>query len=270
MRRDAFAFLAETVHRNSGIVLETDKDYLVESRLRTLAKDRGHSTVEALIIDLQQRPNRRVIDDIVDRLTTNETSFFRDVHPYEVLRESVFPELIKANEGSRRLHIWSMACSTGQEPYSLLMVLRQHFPFVFSWDFRLLATDISTTALDQARAARYSKVEIARGLPDAYREDYLVSDGNGFRMAESLRSQVTFKEANITGPLSVGGPFDLILLRNVLIYFNDDTKARVFRNARTNLAPHGRLMLGSTETVPGHVTGFQRLVLPKVSVFSHA
>ncbi|GAA3660628.1 protein-glutamate O-methyltransferase CheR [Nocardioides ginsengisoli] len=239
----AFASVSALVRRETSMIYDEGKEYLVEARLNPLAAARGlglEEYVARLAFDAEER--RKVID----ALTINETSWFRDHTPYQAFTDAMLPPLLNARAPQRRLRIWSAACSSGQEAYSIAMLLDQHLPA--GWDYEIVATDISTQMLERVRAGRYSQVEVNRGLPATSLVRYFTRAGRDWEIAERLRERVTVKHLNLAAPYLGLGTFDVIWLRNVLIYFDAATKADILRRMLPMLAPDGYLLLGSSET----------------------
>jgi len=239
-----------TLARNSAaIVLDSDKQYLVETRLTPLAEKEGYPSLEALIRALRAASSPGALHDrAVDALTTNETLFFRDHHPFEALRQTLLPRLIEARAPSMQLRIWCGACSTGQEPYSIAMLIRENFPLLAGWRVSILATDISETVLARARTGCYAQHEVNRGLPAPLLIKYFRQSGNQWTLREDLRSMVTFQNLNLIGRWPPLPQFDLIFLRNVLIYFAAETKKQILEKMMEKLADPGYIALGSAET----------------------
>ncbi|MGK0238064.1 MAG: chemotaxis protein methyltransferase CheR [Candidatus Pelagisphaera sp.] len=244
-----FEFVTEFAMRKAAIVIEKGKEYLVESRFAPLAKQHGCSSLEEYVAKLRIESSMSEMHrQAIDALTTNETFFFRDFKPYEMLRKDVLPELIEQCRSSRRLNIWSAACSTGQEPYSLAMLLSERFPELETWDVSIFATDLSPTVLDQAKSGTYNQFEVNRGLPAPLLFKYFDSEDKRWRIKKSIRDKVTFKEMNLIQAWPIFPPMDLVLIRNVLIYFNTTTKKTILKKIRACMRPHGKLLLGSSET----------------------
>jgi chemotaxis protein methyltransferase CheR len=214
-----------------------------------------------------RRGDRALATAVVDAMTTNETSWFRDSTPFEALRERVLPERIAANRERRQLSIWSAACSTGQEPYSIAMLIEQSFPELATWNVSLLGTDLSSAALERARVGRYSNLEINRGLPAANLLQYFTRDGAQFQIAERLRARVRFQPINLAEPWPIIAAQDVILLRNVLIYFDAPTKQKILANVRAHLRPGGYLLLGAAETTRELVGGFVPVPVARSTVY---
>lgn len=244
-----FDFVRRYVREASAIVLEDGKQYLVESRLMTVANRAGLPSVSEVIARLRAAPQGPLGRQVVDAMTTNESSWFRDVNPYNALRGSVLPELMKLRAGERTLRIWSSACSSGQEPYSVAMLLREHFPMLDTWNVRLVATDLSSEMIARARAGVFTQLEINRGLPAKLLVKYFERRGPDYKLRDELRRAIEFRELNLAAPWGsqiVGA--DVVLLRNVLIYFDNDTKRQILSRVRQVLRPGGYLFLGTAET----------------------
>lgn len=245
----SFQFVSDFVRREAAIVLEPGKEYLVESRLAPVARRAGFPTLDAFLDHLRTVPRTSpLLYQVVDALTTNETLFFRDHHPFEALKKEIIPALIDARKSVRKISIWSAAASTGQEAYSLAMMLRENFPQLSSWDVRILGTDLSTTVLDQAKSGSYSQLEVNRGLPAPLLIKYFEKLDGRWVIKEDLRRMCDFRAMNLTTPWPMMSPFDLIFIRNVLIYFDQATKQSILKRMKAVLLPHGSLFLGTAET----------------------
>lgn len=243
-----FNYVRQLVRDRAAIVLEEGKQYLVDNRLSMLARREGLASAHEVIDRLRAAPGGPLQRKVIEAMTTTETLFFRDGKPYEALRNTIIPELQRLRAGERKVQIWSCACSSGQEPYSIGMLLREHFPALAGWDVRLVATDLSTEMLARSRAGRYSDLEVARGLPGGYLSKYFDKIGTEWQIRNDLRKMVEFRQLNLAGPWGVMPPVDLILLRNVLIYFDLETKRQILAKVRKALRPGGFLMLGTAET----------------------
>lgn len=244
--------VARLVAELCGIVLDQSKDYLIESRLAPLVRKAGCGSYGELVRKLRAGEDAKARVELIDAITTNETLFFRDGSPFEALRHKALPELIdaKARTGfPRRLRIWSAACSTGQEPYSIAMTLHELLPDVEAWDISILATDISDGALRQASAGTFSQMELQRGLAPAALQKYFTSHGTGWKIRDEVRSLVTFRRMNLLEPFAALGMFDVIFCRNVAIYFSAEARAGLFRRLADILAPEGYLFVGSSESL---------------------
>jgi chemotaxis protein methyltransferase CheR len=260
-----FAYISGLVRRDAAIVLESGKEYLVEARLLPLARQSGVPTVSEFVARAQQRPEADVHRRIVDALTTNETSFFRDGEPFSAVTHMVLPDLLTRRAATRNLKVWSAACSSGQEPYTLAMVLQDALPA--GWSFDIVGTDISTEMLTRAEAGTFSQLEINRGLPAQLLVRHFERDGAHWRVSSNLRRSVSFRRMNLAAPFPPLGPFDIVFIRNVLIYFDVDTKRSVLQRVSNTMRPDGWLFLGSAETTIGIDDRFERVVAGRTSVY---
>jgi chemotaxis protein methyltransferase CheR len=232
----------------SAVVLEADKRYLVESRLSPLLRELQLASIGELVERLRLNPVNGPHSRIVEALVTGESSFFRDHHPFEALRRSVLPDLIERRRGERRLNIWCAACSVGQEPYSVAMLLREHFQGLSGWNVSLLATDISQEALDRAREGRYNQIEVNRGLPALLLVRHFRQQGTHWRINPEVRAMVDFRTLNLARPWPPLPRMDLVLIRNVMIYFDVETRKSILGRLAALLRPDGYLLLGGAET----------------------
>ena len=260
-----FAYVAGLVRRESAIVLTPGKEYLVEARLLPVARQAGVASVAEFLGILQRRPDQNAHRSVVDALTTNETSWFRDREPFTALTDVVLPELVTSRISTRSLRVWSAACSSGQEPYSLAMTLQQFLPA--GWRYQITGTDISTEMIKRASAGEFSQVEVNRGLPVQLLVHHFARSGTGWRVSSALRENVTFQQMNLAAPLPSMAPFDVIFLRNILIYFDVETKRTVLRNVGRLLRPDGYLFLGAAETTIGVDDSFERVAIGKTSAY---
>lgn len=254
-----FEYLSNLVRERSAIVLEPGKEYLVEARLTPLARREGHNSLEAFIAHLRANRYNGTHRKVVEAMTTNETTFFRDIHPFEMLKKIIMPALIEKRQAARSLTIWSAACSSGQEPYSIAMLLRENFPALTSWDVRILATDISQEMLERTRAGRYNQLEINRGLPATLLVKYFDRQGIEWQIKPALRSMLEVRELNLAEPWTQLPPIDVIFIRNVMIYFDVETKKTILRKLRQVLRPGGYLFLGGAETTLNLDSTFTRV-----------
>lgn len=259
-----FAFVSNLVRRDAAIVLDTGKEYLVEARLLPLARQAGIATVSEYV-SKAQKAAPDVHAKIVDALTTNETSWFRDGEPFQALTSTVLPGLMPTRAGNRSLKIWSAACSSGQEPYTLAMVTQEFLPA--GWSCDITASDISAEMLARAEAGRFTQLEINRGLPAPMLVRHFERDGAHWRVSPALRRAVTFKRLNLAAPLPPLPQFDVIFIRNVLIYFDVETKRQVLRRVSAQLRPDGWLFLGSAETTIGIDDRFERVPAGRTSAY---
>lgn len=244
-----FDYIAQLVRNEAAIVLEPGKEYLVVNRLTPLAEQEGFGTLENFIGKLRSETTINGLHHkSIDALTTNETSFFRDFHPFEALRKEILPRLIAERASTRQLTIWSAACSTGQEPYTLAMLMEEHFPELANWKVTILATDLSPTVLKAAAAGHYSQFEVNRGLPAMYLVKYFTKNGDRWHIKAGLKKNIQFRPLNLVQPWPILAPCDLIFIRNVMIYFEVDIKKNILKRVRNCLLPHGYLFLGTAET----------------------
>jgi chemotaxis protein methyltransferase CheR len=240
-------------------VLDDEKTYLADSRLRQLAKDVGMADAAEVVAAVRAGRNAALTQKLVESMTTNETSFFRDGHPFEALQTVIVPALMRARAPERRLTIWCAACSTGQEPYSVAITLKEHFPSLAAWDVRILATDLCTDILARARTGRYTQMEVGRGMPPALLAKYFDRDGTSWVVKDAVRKLVEFRQYNLLNEAPPVGSVDVLFIRNVLIYFDVPTKHGILDRARGALRPDGYLFLGSTETTWNLHDGFARV-----------
>lgn len=245
-----FDYITSELKRRSGIVVGKDKLYLLESRLAPLARKEGLTSLDELISVVRTRRDDRLMGQIVDAMTTNETFFFRDKTPFEHLENVVLPDLVKSRPG-QRLRILSAACSTGQEAYSIAMMLDQNPRLAGGASVEIVATDISERVLEKARAGLYSQFEVQRGLPIRYLMSYFTQQGDIWKLNENIRSRVTFRKLNLLDPLTSLGNFDIVFCRNVLIYFDQPTKRDILARLSKMMNEKSYLLLGAAETVVG-------------------
>jgi chemotaxis protein methyltransferase CheR len=258
-----FAIVARLVRDQCGLILEPGKEYLVKSRLAPVAQKHQAASVDGLIDRLRGAGFNGLVADIVEAMLTTETSFFRDVHPFESLKKFVLPELIMRRSAARQLNVWCAACSSGQEPYSLALLLREYFPELTGWRINFWATDMSREMLARSRTGRYSKLEVNRGLPAPLLLKWFQQEEGFWRIDECLRSTVTFSHLNLVRPWPAMPPWDLLLLRNVMIYFDSDLKRAILDRLARVLAPDGYLLLGGAETTLNLNDSFTRLEVLK-------
>ncbi len=256
MNGQDFDFVASLLKKRAGIVLSADKTYLLESRLAPLARKEGLPSIDDLIEVVRTRREERLVAQLVDVMTANETYFFRDRTPFVHLKEAVLPALANVRRGAR-IRIWCAACSTGQEAYSIAMMLDQNAMLTEGVPVEIVATDISDRSLEKARAGLYSQFEVQRGLPIQMLMNYFTQQDDHWRISERLRGNVTFRKQNLIEPFSQLGKFDVVLCRNVLVNFDATTKSDVLDRIAQQMAPGGYLMLGAPETVVGLSTAFE-------------
>jgi chemotaxis protein methyltransferase CheR len=262
-----FEFLRQLVRKDAGIVLDAGKEYLVETRLSAVVRQHRLSGLSELVSILRSRPFDPLREAIKEAMTTNETSFFRDIHPFEALRTQILPDLIEARAAERSLTMWCAAASSGQEPYSVMMLLRQHFPQLADWKIHFLCTDLSREMIDRCKGGRYSQLEVNRGLPAPMLVQWFRRDGAEWVVDASLRDPIEFRTMNLIEPWPAMRPVDLVMMRNVLIYFDVETKQQILGKIRQVLRPDGYLLLGAAETTLNIDDGYERVAVGKGSTY---
>ncbi len=250
LRPDDFDFLARMLKERSGLVITPDKAYLLESRLMPLARARNLKGIEEIIPRMRGR-DETLARDVTEAMTTNESFFFRDNKPFDQFRDVVLPQVMAARAGRRSIRIWSAACSSGQEAYSLGMLLKEGAPKLAGWNIEIVGTDISVEMLEKAKAGLYSQFEVQRGLPIQLLVKYFKKKDQSWQIDSALRGMVQFREWNLLQDLRQLGQFDIVFCRNVLIYFDQPTKSRVLENIAKQMPDDGILYLGGAETVLG-------------------
>lgn len=245
-----YDFLRKFLKEKSGLDLSADKQYLVESRLVPLARKANLSGIDELVQKIKFGAPT-LSNDVVEAMTTNETFFFRDKMPFDHLRDVVMPEMIQARAARRSLRIWCAAASTGQEPYSIAMVIKEMSAQLSGWRIEIIGTDISQQVLEKSKSGLYTQFEVQRGLPITMMVKHFEKVDEMWRISPKMRSSVRFKKANLLDDLRAIGRQDVIYCRNVLIYFDLETKKRVLEQMATLLPDDGYLLLGAAETVLG-------------------
>jgi chemotaxis protein methyltransferase CheR len=251
MTDNDFAFLRRFLLERSGLALSAEKRYLVDSRLLPLCRHRQIASITALVERLKSQRDADIERAVIEAMMTNETFFFRDRRPFELLREYALPKLLEARAASKRLRIWCAAASSGQEPYSICMVLKAMEQQLAGWNVEMLATDLAVDIIDKAKAGLYTQFEVQRGLPIQPLLKHFTQVGDMWQIAEELRAMVQFRTLNLLRDFSSLGTFDVILCRNVLIYFEPSRKSDVLQRLAARLADDGLLFLGAAETVIG-------------------
>lgn len=257
MNENDLKIVCDFAMEQSGIVLNPSKAYLVESRLGALAVEHGFVDIGALARALKLAP-KNVQIDVIDALTTNETFFFRDKTPFNLFEETILPSLVKSRTAGGKIRIWCAAASTGQEPYSLAMLLLKHKRMLGLRSVEILATDISSAAVKRAKDGIFTQFEVQRGLPVQMLMAHFTQDGTHWQISDEVRNMVKFTELNLMRPFAHVGLMDVIYCRNVLIYFNSDTKRKVLDGVAKLLRPDGFLVMGAAETMMGHSEKFER------------
>ncbi len=251
MKPGDFEFLANFLKSSSGLVLGADKMYLVESRLLPITRKRNLPGLTELVQELRLGKDQSLIQDVMEAMTTNESFFYRDKMPFDNLQAEVLPKFLMARQSQRQLRIWSAAASTGQEPYSIAMILKEMAASFQGWRVDIIGTDISKEVLEKARAGMYSQFEVQRGLPIQMLVKYFKQIGEMWQVDAALRAMVQLKEGNLLSSFSGLGAFDIIFCRNVLIYFDQATKKDVLERMAKQMPDDGVLFLGAAETVLG-------------------
>jgi len=263
-----YRFLQDYIYRESGIVLDDDKHYLFDARLTPILRSEGLSSVRALCNLLRGVQGRPVHRRVVEAMTTNETLFFREQHQYEALRTTLIPKLAAARAGTRRLSFWSAAASTGQEAYSVAMLLLDLG--YRDWNIQILGTDLNETVLERARTGRYLQIEVNRGLPAAYLIRFFDRHGLEWQIKEEVRRMVHWQRLDLRSPLLGKGPYDFVFCRNVLIYFDPPTKRRILSEIRKTIASGGYLFLGGAETMADCADLYRRVEVGSAILYQPA
>lgn len=260
MTPSEFDYLAGLVKQRSGIVLTTDKGYLVDSRLNPVARQNNLADLSALVAVLRGDPKGKLSNAVIDAMTTNESFFFRDKVPFENFEKVILPSIIetRTKKGSnRRVRIWCAAASSGQEPYSLAMILKENEAKYAGWQFEIVGTDISEQVLEKAKSGVYSQFEVQRGLPIQLLVKYFKQNGEMWNLDPLIKAMVKYQSFNLLTDFRPLGTFDAVFCRNVLIYFDQPTKSNILDRIKTTLPPEGYLVLGAAETVVGLTNSFQ-------------
>ncbi|MCC6932064.1 MAG: protein-glutamate O-methyltransferase CheR [Deltaproteobacteria bacterium] len=263
-----FDYIKGLIKQEAAIVIDTGKEYLVESRLMPLAQKHGLASVKDLVDNLSKRDNQQLVTQVVEAMTTNETSFFRDFYPFEALKKKVIPDLIANRSAAKELVIWCAATSSGQEPYSLAMLIKENFPQLATWRLRIICSDISEEMLERTRSGVYNQLEVNRGLPVSLLMKYFKQDGTRWIVKDDLRRMLEVRLVNLAAPWPHLPQVDLIMMRNVLIYFDQVTKVSILKHAYDQLKVNGVLLLGSTETTINMNLSYQVQQYEKLSYYS--
>ncbi|MGO9942789.1 MAG: CheR family methyltransferase [Rhodoblastus sp.] len=264
----AFVALQSFLLKSSGLALDREKQYLAEARLAPLIQQSGLANLGELIARIES--DRGLAKKVTEAMTVNETFFFRDRHPFDGFRHAILPDLLKSRGATRRMRIWSAACSTGQEPYSLAMILDEEARRLMGWSVDIVASDISESVLKRAREGHYTHFEVQRGMPTPHLVRYFSKRKDQWSVNESIRARVDFRQQNLMRDFSHLGQFDIIYCRNVLIYFAPEQKRDVLHRLARCLAPDGYLVLGAAESVIGYSTEFKPHPEYRVVLVRHA
>jgi chemotaxis protein methyltransferase CheR len=260
-------YIRNLVRERSAIILDEEKEYLISSRLEPLATELGFDSLMTFMGKLRRTSNEVLYRKVVEAMTTNETSFFRDWSPFRALQEYLLPDLIARKASTRGLSIWCGASSSGQEPYSIMMTILEHFPELNNWKIRFLGTDLSDAMLKRCREGIYSQLEVNRGLPANLLAKYFSKTGAQWQINDDIRKRIEFREMNLAGPWPELPFMDIVVLRNVMIYFDGETKRRILKNIRNILDPQGYLLLGGTETTINLDEQYERVAVKGASCY---
>jgi chemotaxis protein methyltransferase CheR len=267
IRNSDFNYICDMVRKHSAIVLGPGKEYLVESRLNPLARQEGFSSLQHMVECLRSSPSGDLHRKVVEAMTTNETSFFREMRLFDMFRKAILPKLLAHRARERSLNLWCAASSTGQEPYSFAMLLREHFPTVDGWNITFIASDISRDTLARAREGRFNQLEVNRGLPAQLLVKYFKKQGAMWEISPDIRRMVEFREINLIHAWPSLPRMDVISLRNVLIYLDLETKRSILSRISSLLDPAGYLLLGGAETTTNMDDAFEAVGLEGATCF---
>lgn len=251
MEERIFKIYEDFLRKESGLVVTMEKVYLLESRLNPIAKKHNLADLTELANKIKTKTNKAIEKEVMEAMTTNETSFFRDMRPFDNLEKVILPYFIKNRASTKKLRIWSAACSSGQEVYSIAMILKEWEAKLPGWNIEIVASDISKDIIDKAEAGIYTQFEVQRGLPIQRLVKFFDQKDDKWVIKDELKAKIKFKEANLLQDMSAMGNFDIVFCRNVLIYFNRETKGQVLDNIRKRMPDDGVLLLGGAETVLG-------------------
>lgn len=255
-----FDLYQSLLYEKSGLVITQDKTYLLDSRLTPVAKKWNYTNLDAMTVALRAFPDQGLIKDIVEAMTTNETSFFRDQKPFDLFQNLVLPAVVQNRQkGIKKIRIWCAAASTGQEPYTLAMILREKESLWRGFTIEIVGTDISEEALDIAKAGQYSQFEVQRGLPITHLMKYFKQIDDKWQISDDIRNMIKYSYFNLLTDMKLLGTFDIIFCRNVLIYFDEKTKGQVLARMSGQIAPDGFLFMGGAETTIGITDKFKPL-----------
>lgn len=257
MKVEDFDMLSTMLKQRSGLVLTKDKAYLLETRLMPVARKHSFKDLDELCTSVRIKKDPKLISDITEAMTTNESLFFRDTKPFDQFKNVILPQMLVARAATKKIRIWSAACSSGQEPYSLAMLLKEEQAKLAGWRFEIIATDISDEIIAKAQAGIYTQFEVQRGLPIQMLMKYFKQNGDKWHIDSALRSMITYRNFNLLEHPRALGKFDIVFCRNVLIYFDQPTKKMVLGNIADILSKDGLLYLGGAETVLGVTDKFK-------------
>jgi chemotaxis protein methyltransferase CheR len=252
-----YEFLRKFLKDKSGLVLSNEKQYLIESRLMPVARKNNLAGITELVARIKTPGNDALAVAITEAMTTNESFFFRDKTPFDLFKDVIMPAMIKERATKKSIRIWCAAASTGQEPYSLAMLLKEMAPQLAGWRIEIIGTDLSQEVLDRAKAGSYSQFEVQRGLPIQLLLKYFTQNGDTWTVSPEIRSMVQYRYLNLLNDFSSLGTFDIVYCRNVLIYFDQPTKTDVLNRVAKLMAPDAFMLLGAAETVVGLTEAFK-------------
>jgi chemotaxis protein methyltransferase CheR len=247
---DNLNWFVNKLQKETGIIISKEKTYLIETRLYPITKKNNYKNIDEVLTKIRKGLYRNLMQEVFDSMTTNETSFFRDKRPFEIFEEVSIPELIEKNKRTKKLKIWSAACSSGQEAYSLAMILDRN-PLIRSWDIKIIATDISQTIINKAKQGIYSQFEVQRGIPTKDLLKYFYKEGKDWVVKDFLKKNIQFEVGNIFHPRSYIRNFDVVFCRNALIYFDKEDKQKAIDNISYSLVQNGHFYIGGAETILG-------------------
>ena len=270
MQAGDYQFICSLVRDESGMVIESGKEYLAKARLEPIVREEGLGGLPELVARLRAERYNGLHRRVVAAMLIHETSFYRDRRPFDALKDEILPALIRSRARDRRLDIWCAACSSGQEPYSIAMLIKQHFPELDAWQVRILGTDLSEAVLDRARAGRYSQLEVNRGVPARELVKFFDRDGTRWLLKPAVREMVEYRRLNLCEPWPYLPKMDVIFMRNVLLYFSPETRKPVLAQTAEVLRPDGCLFLGGPETMVALGSDFERTEHERASCYQLA
>lgn len=259
MSPEDYRYITDFLLETTGLSLGENKEYLLEARLVPLAQSHGLNGIEDLVLSLRSNFDPALKQDVMEAMTTNESSFFRDRRPFDELKNTILPELIAERKTSRKLRIWCAAASHGQEPYSIVMTLREHFPELEDWTIQIVATDLCTKALKRAEEGVYSQFEVQRGLPVQLLMKYFEQCEQGWKIKPEAGVGIQWKQLNLLEDFRHLSMFDIVFCRNVLIYFKPELKKNILNRISDQMNSSGVLLLGAAETVLGISDNYSKM-----------
>lgn len=264
--KDLCFFIRQFLYKNVGIVMESEKDYIIEQRLSNVAKESGFHKIKDFLHSASKE-TEKYSQILIDELTTTETFFFRDKHYFDLIQNYLIPETIKRNMNEKKIQIWSAVCASGQEPYSIKIILQEYFNELKDWKFKIYCSDINTRMLNKAEKGEYSEMEINRGLPSKYKSIYFHKYHDKYVLDRNIVKDFHFKRINLMDENYNIPIMDIILLRNVLIYFDEKTRNETVRKAASKLKSGGYLLLGSTEHLKNFESDFRQIRINNTTAY---